>query len=197
MAFFWVISFLQTLIWLPFSYYQTFVIEEKFGFNKSTKKIFFLDFIKSLLLTFVIWWLLLALIIWIYTIVWVNFWYYAWMILTLFSIFAVMFYSNFIVPLFNKQTPLEDWELKTAINEFASKVWFKLDNIYVIDWSKRSSKANAYFSWFWPKKRIVLYDTLISSLTIEELVAVLAHEIGHYKKKHTLKMILFSILQTW
>lgn len=197
LAFFWVISFLQTLIWLPFSYYQTFVIEEKFGFNKSTKKIFFLDVIKSLLLTFVIWWLLLALIIWIYTIVWVNFWYYAWMILTLFSIFAVMFYSNFIVPLFNKQTPLEDWELKTAINEFASKVWFKLDNIYVIDWSKRSSKANAYFSWFWPKKRIVLYDTLISSLTIEELVAVLAHEIGHYKKKHTLKMILFSILQTW
>ena len=197
LAFFWVISFLQTLIWLPFSYYQTFVIEEKFGFNKSSKKIFFLDVIKSLLLTFVIWWLLLALIIWIYTIVWVNFWYYAWIILTLFSIFAVMFYSNFIVPLFNKQTPLEDWGLKTAINEFASKVWFKLDNIFVIDWSKRSSKANAYFSWFWPKKRIVLYDTLISSLTIEELVAVLAHEIGHYKKKHTKQMLVFSLIQTF
>ena len=107
-----------------------------------------------------------------------------------------MFYSTFIVPLFNKQTPLEDGALKTAIQNFAQKVGFKLDNIYVIDGSKRSSKANAYFAGIGPKKRIVLYDTLIADLSINELVAVLAHEIGHYKRKHTLQMFAFSFLQT-
>jgi STE24 endopeptidase len=114
----------------------------------------------------------------------------------LFSIFMMMFYSSLIVPIFNKQTPLEKWELRDAIEEFAKKVWFKLDNIFVIDGSKRSSKANAYFSWFWPKKRIVLYDTLINDLDINELVWVLAHEIWHYKKKHTFYMLTFSIIQT-
>lgn len=197
LSFFGVIILLQTIISLPFSYYATFVIEEKFGFNKMTKKLFFLDTIKSLLITFLLGWVLLWIIVWIYTKVWVNFWWMAWLILSGFSLFIMMFYSTLIVPLFNKQTPLEDWELKTAINEFALKVWFKLDNIFVIDWSKRSSKANAYFSGFWPKKRIVLYDTLISDLTTEELVAVLAHEIGHYKKKHTLQMLVFSVIQTW
>jgi len=107
-----------------------------------------------------------------------------------------MFYSSLIVPLFNKQTPLEDGDLRDAINGFAEKVGFKLDNIFVIDGSKRSSKANAYFSGFGPKKRIVLFDTLIKDLNIDELVAVLAHEIGHYKKKHTLQMLAMSIVQT-
>jgi STE24 endopeptidase len=102
-----------------------------------------------------------------------------------------------IVPIFNKQTPLEEGELRTQIEKFANKVWFKLDNIYVIDWSKRSSKANAYFSWFGPKKRIVLYDTLIKDLSVDELVWVLAHEIGHYKRKHTLQMLAFGTAQTW
>ena len=195
--FFWIIAFIQTIISLPFSYYSTFVIEEKFGFNKMTKKLFFIDTIKSFLLTLVIWWLLLAIIVWIYTLDKNNFWIYAWIVITAFSVFMMMFYSSLIVPLFNKQTPLEKWELRDAIENFAKKVWFKLDNIYVIDWSKRSSKANAYFSGFGPKKRIVLYDTLIKDLTTEELVAVLAHEIGHYKRKHTLQMLIFSILQTW
>ena len=108
----------------------------------------------------------------------------------------MMFYSSIIVPLFNKQTPLEDGELKKAISDFAVKVGFKLDNIYVIDGSKRSSKANAYFTGLWKKKRIVLYDTLIKDLSTEEIVAVLAHEIGHYKKKHTLQILIFSIVQT-
>lgn len=196
LAFFWVITLLQTLVWLPFSYYATFVIEEKFGFNKMTKKLFFLDTLKSLLLNFILGGVLLGAIVWIYTQVWVNFWWMAWILLSVFSLFMMMFYSSLIVPLFNKQTPLEDGELKTAINDFASKVGFQLDNIFVIDGSKRSSKANAYFSGFGPKKRIVLYDTLINDLTTQELVAVLAHEIGHYKKKHTLQMLLFSILQT-
>ncbi len=194
--FFWIILFLQTIFWLPFSYYFTFVIEEKFGFNKSSKKLFFLDTIKSLLITIVLGWLLLSLIVWIYLKTGDNFWLYTWFVMTFFSVFIMMFYSSLIVPLFNKQTPLSEWKLRTAIEKFAIKVWFKLDNIYVIDWSKRSSKANAYFSGFGPKKRIVLYDTLINDLTIAELVAVLAHEIGHYKKKHTLQMLFFSIIQT-
>jgi STE24 endopeptidase len=112
------------------------------------------------------------------------------------SVFFMMFYSSVIVPIFNKQTPLEEGELRDAIQKFSDKVGFKLDNIYVIDGSKRSSKANAYFSGFGPKKRIVLYDTLIADVTTDELVAVLAHEIGHYKRKHTLQMLAFSVLQT-
>ncbi len=195
--FFWIITLAQTIISLPFSYYHTFVIEEKFWFNKMTKKLFFIDTIKSLILTFIIGWAILWFIIWLYTLDKNNFWIYAWIFMTIFSVFMMMFYSSLIVPLFNKQTPLEQWKLRNAIENFAKKVGFKLDNIYVIDWSKRSSKANAYFSGFWPKKRIVLYDTLINDLTTEELVWVLAHEIGHYKKKHTLWMLGFSILQTW
>ena len=162
-----------------------------------TKKLFFTDTIKSLVLTVIIGWAILWFIIWLYTLSKTNFWIYAWIFMTVFSVFMMMFYSSLIVPLFNKQTPLEDWELKTAINDFAKKVWFKIDNIFVIDWSKRSSKANAYFSGFGPKKRIVLYDTLIKDLEVEELVWVLAHEIGHYKRKHTFWMLAFSIIQTW
>ena len=195
--FFGIIVFLQTLISLPFSYYSTFVIEEKFWFNKMTKKIFFTDFIKSLLLTALIWWLLLALIVWVYSISGNMFWIYTWIIITFFSVFMMMFYSSVIVPLFNKQTQLEKWKLRDEIEKFALKVGFKLDNIFVIDGSKRSSKANAYFSGFGNKKRIVLYDTLIKDLTITELVWVLAHEIGHYKRKHTLQMLAFSTVQTW
>ena len=195
--FFGIIVFLQTLISLPFSYYSTFVIEEKFWFNKMTKKIFFTDFIKSLLLTALIWWLLLALIVWVYSISGNMFWIYTWIIITFFSVFMMMFYSSVIVPLFNKQTPLEKWKLRDEIEKFALKVGFKLDNIFVIDGSKRSSKANAYFSGFGHKKRIVLYDTLIKDLTITELVWVLAHDIGHYKRKHTLQMLAFSTVQTW
>jgi STE24 endopeptidase len=162
-----------------------------------TKKLFFIDTIKSFLLSLIIWGWILAIIIWLYNLDQNNFWIYAWWVVTFFSVFMMMFYSSLIVPLFNKQTPLEEWELRTAIQDFANKVWFKLDNIYVIDGSKRSSKANAYFSWFGPKKRIVLYDTLIKDLDTEELVAVLAHEIGHYKRRHTLQMLTFSIIQTW
>ncbi len=196
LLFFWIIMLIQTFINIPFSYYSNFVIEEKFWFNKMTKKLFFLDMIKSLLLWVIIGWVLISAIVWSYTKFWDNFWLIAWGIMTAFSVFFMMFYSSLIVPLFNKQTPLEKWELRNAIERFAKKVWFKLDNIFVIDWSKRSSKANAYFSGLGSKKRIVLYDTLIKDLTTDELVAVLAHEIWHYKKKHTLQMLAFSILQT-
>lgn len=194
--FFWIILILQTLYTLPFSFYSTFVIEEKFWFNKSTKKIFFIDITKSIILSIIIWWLLISLITWIYLKTWNNFWIYTWFVITIFSIFMMMFYSSIIVPLFNKQTPLEKWDLRDSIEKFSKKMWFKLDNIYVIDGSKRSSKANAYFAWFWPKKRIVLYDTLINDLNTEELVSVLAHEIWHYKKKHTIWMLVFSMIQS-
>ena len=195
--FFWIIFVIQTLISLPISYYSTFVIEQNFGFNKMDKKMFFLDTIKSLVLWVVIGGVLLSAVIFIYNYAWNLFWLYAWGLITFFSVFMMMFYSSIIVPIFNKQTPLEDGELRTGIQAFADKVWFTLDNIFVIDGSKRSSKANAYFSGFGPKKRIVLYDTLIKDLEVEELVAVLAHEIGHYKRKHTLQMLAFSIIQTW
>ncbi len=196
LAFFGSISVLQTIIGFPFSYYGTFVIEEKFGFNKMTKKLFVSDMLKWLALSALIWGPLIALIVWIYTMLGTNFWIYAWVLATAFSLFFMMFYSSLIVPLFNKQTPLEEGELRDAIEWFAKKVWFTGTDIYVIDGSKRSSKANAYFSWFGPKKRIVLFDTLIKDLSTEELVAVLAHEIGHYKKNHTLQMLAMSIVQT-
>ncbi len=195
--FFGIISLISTIISLPFSYYGTFVLEEKFGFNKMTRMLFFTDMIKGLFLTALIWGPLLALIVWIYSVVGNSFWIYAWVISVGFSLFFMMFYSSLIVPLFNKQTPLEPGELRDAIEWFANKVGFTGTDIYVIDGSKRSSKANAYFSWFGPKKRIVLFDTLIKDLSIEELVAVLAHEIGHYKRKHTIQMLVLSTIQTW
>ncbi len=194
--FFWVLFWIQTIVWIFTWYYSTFVIEEKFWFNKMTKKMFFTDLIKSTVLWVVIWGVILSLILWIYSLEQNMFWIYTWILITFVSVFMMMFYSSVIVPIFNKQTPLEEGELRTWIQAFADKVWFTLDNIFVIDWSKRSSKANAYFSGFGPKKRIVLYDTLIKDMEVEELVAVLAHEIGHYKKKHTLQMLAFSILQT-
>jgi STE24 endopeptidase len=184
------------LLNLPFSVYDTFVIEKKFGFNLTTPGTFVLDLIKSLILGAVIGGGLMALIIWIYGKTGSWFWILTWGVVTLFSLFMAMFYSNLIVPLFNKQTPLPEGELRTAIHEFAQKVGFKLDNIFIINGSKRSSKGNAYFSGLGPKKRIVLYDTLINELTVNELVAVLAHEIGHYKKKHVLVALIIGVIQT-
>jgi STE24 endopeptidase len=186
LLFFGVIGLASTLISLPFSVYSTFVIEEKFGFNKTTPKIFVLDMIKSLLLGAVIGGGLLALIVWFYTIAGDNFWIYAWALTSAFMIFMSMFYTSLILPLFNKQTPLEEGELRSAIEGYSAKVDFNLDNIYVMDGSKRSTKANAFFSGLGHKKRIVLYDTLINDLTNEQIVAVLAHEAGHNKLKHTL-----------
>ncbi len=196
LVFFALLMFVSDLINTPFSLYDTFVIEEKFGFNKTTIKTFFLDKLKGWLLGAIIGGGLLALIVWFYYKTTDMFWIYAWIVATFFSIFMVMFYSSLIVPLFNKQTPLEEGSLRNAIQEFCKKVDFKLDNVFVMDGSKRSTKANAYFSGLGPKKRIVLFDTLINDLTEEEIVAVLAHEIGHYKKKHTLWMMLFSTFQT-
>jgi len=196
LLFFGIIMIGNDIISTPFSYYHTFVIEEKYGFNKSSKKLFWIDKVKGWLLTIIIGGLILGLISWFYQKTGSFFWLYTWVFIAVFSIFITMFYSTLIVPLFNKQTPLEDGELKAEINKFANKVGFELDNIFVIDGSKRSTKANAYFSGFGVKKRIVLYDTLINDLETEEIVAVLAHEIGHYKKKHVFINMVLSILLT-
>jgi len=196
LIFFGILGFAADILSTPFQLYGQFVIEEKFGFNKTTWKTYILDKLKGWLLGVFIGGGLLSLIIWIYNSTGAYFWLVAWAVIVSFMIFMMMFYSSLIVPLFNKQTPLEDGELKNAIKEFADKAGFKLDNIFVIDGSKRSTKANAYFSGLGAKKRIVLFDTLIKDHTTEELVAVLAHEIGHYKMKHTLKGMIMSVIQT-
>lgn len=196
LLFFGIIMFASDIINTPFSIYDTFVIEEKFGFNKTTPKIFIADKLKGWLITAIIGGGLLALIIWFYQQTGRYFWIYAWVLVSLFTIFMTMFYTSLLLPLFNKLKPLEDGELKTQITTFCKKVDFQLDNVFVMDGSKRSSKANAFFSGLGKKKKIVLFDTLIDELSPEEIVAVLAHEIGHYKKKHTLISVISSVLQT-
>lgn len=196
LSFFAVLFLANDLLTMPFDWYDTFVIEDRFGFNKTSYKTFIADKLKSWGFGAVIGGLLLAVIVWLYEWLGSSFWWVACIVVIVFSVLMNMFYSEWIVPLFNKQTPLEEGELRDAIEEFADRAGFKLNNIYVIDGSKRSTKANAYFSGLGPKKRIVLYDTLIADLNTEEIVAVLAHEIGHYKHKHTWQMLMVSIANT-
>ena len=194
LLFFGSIMFASDLLSTPFSYYHTFIIEEKFGFNKTTLKTFLVDKIKGWLMSAILGGLLLSIIIWFYEAVGSNFWLYAWGIIAVFVFFMNMFYARLIVPLFNKQTPLCDGSLKTKIQNYVQKVGFKIDKIVVIDGSKRSTKANAYFSGFGSEKRVTLFDTLIKDLEEEEIVAVLAHEVGHYKRKHILFNLIINIL---
>lgn len=160
------------------------------------RKTFILDKFKGLLMTVIIGGGILALIVWFYQIAGENFWLYAWILVAVFSVFMNMFYAKLIVPLFNKQVPLKDGSLRSKIEEYAQSVGFQLDNIFVIDGSKRSTKANAYFSGFGKEKRITLYDTLINDLEEEEIVAVLAHEVGHYKKNHIIINLVASVVTT-
>ncbi|WP_299556260.1 M48 family metallopeptidase [Seonamhaeicola sp.] len=196
LIFFGIIMIASDILTTPFSYYSTFVIEEKFGFNKTTKKTFFLDKVKGWLMMVILGGGILALIIWFYQVTGKHFWLYAWGLIAVFTVFMNMFYSKLIVPLFNKQTPLEAGDLRNKISAYAQTVGFKLNKIFVIDGSKRSTKANAYFSGFGSEKRVTLYDTLINDLEDEEIVAVLAHEVGHYKKKHIIFNLFASILLT-
>jgi STE24 endopeptidase len=196
LIFFGLIFFASDLLTLPFSWYSTFVIEEKYGFNKTTPKTFFLDKLKSWGLMIIIGGGILALLIWFYQMAGDNFWWYAWILITAFTIFVNMFYAKLIVPLFNKQSPLPEGSLRNKIEDYAKKVGFKLDNIFVIDGSKRSTKANAYFSGFGKEKRITLYDTLVKDLEDEEIVSVLAHEVGHYKKKHVIFNLIAAVITT-
>jgi len=196
LVFFGMLGFASSVISLPFDVYHTFVIEEKFGFNLTTPGTFIKDLLKGWFLAVLLGGGMLAGIIALYLATGPNFWLIAWLVVTAFILLLTYFYSSVIVPLFNKQTLLEQGPLREAIEAFAQKTDFTLSGIFVIDGSKRSTKANAYFSGFGRHKRIVLFDTLIRDHTAEELVAVLAHEIGHYKYRHTLKGMLAGIFQT-
>ena len=171
LIFFGIIGFFSDLVNIPFGYYDSFVIEKKYGFNTMSIKTFITDHLKSWLLALIIGVPVLGLIVWFYYKTGKNFWLYAWAVITMFSVFINFFYSELLVPLFNKQTPLQAGSLRQALEDFSEKAGFRLKDIYVIDGSKRSTKANAYFSGFGPKKRIVLFDTLMTELTEEEIVS--------------------------
>lgn len=196
LIFFGIIGFASDLINIPFSWYDTFVIEKKYGFNTMKIRTFITDHLKSWFLAVIIGAPVLGLVTWFYYKTGSMFWLYAWALITLFSVFMNFFYSELIVPLFNKQVPLENGPLRQKIEELAVRTGFGLKNIYTIDGSKRSTKSNAYFSGFGSKKRIVLYDTLLKELSEEEIVAVLGHEIGHYRKHHVLLSLLSSFITT-
>ncbi len=195
LAFFGVIILASDILTLPFQWYSTFVIEEKYGFNKTTIKLFITDKLKGYALGIVIGGSLLALLIYAVAQIGPDFWIWFGLLAAAVVLFVNMFYTTLLLPLFNKLTPLGEGELKNAIEDFARKVNFPLDNIFIMDGSKRSKKANAFFSGIGRKKKIVLFDTLIENHSTEELVAVLAHEVGHFKKKHIVWSYLLSIVQ--
>ena len=196
LMFFGVIFVASDILNTPFQLYSTFVIEEKYGFNKTTLGTFFLDKVKGYLLGGILGGLILGVLIFLVMLFGSGFWIYFWIVITLFMLFMNTFYTSLILPLFNKLVPLESGSLKEAIEAYSQKVNFPLKNIFVIDGSKRSAKANAFFSGLGKKKKIVLYDTLIENHSEDELVAVLAHEAGHFKKKHIIYSMIMGVLQT-
>ena len=193
--FFLTLFILSDFISIPFSCYNTFVIEEKYGFNKTTVKTFVIDKIKGYILTLSIGGGLLAASLYLVSILVNGFWLWLWIGLAILMLFINMFYADIIVPIFNKLTPLEMGSLREKIEAYSKEVGYSLKNIYIIDGSKRSSKANAFFSGLGPRKTIALYDTLVEKHTEEELVAVLAHEVGHFKKKHVFTSLFLTIFQ--
>ena len=182
--FFGMLLLLAQIASIPFALYNTFVIEEQFGFNKQTIKGFVVDLLKGLALTAVFGGPLIAAILWIMERMGNTWWIWAWAFMSAFSIIAAWLYPTFLAPLFNKFKPLDDGELKTRIHDLAKKIGFGTDGIFVMDASKRSSHGNAYFTGVFGKKRIVLFDTLLSDMSPSEVVAVLAHELGHFKLHH-------------
>ncbi len=195
LLFFGTIYLISDLLSLPLSLYHVFVVEEKFGFNKMSLGTFFLDKLKGLLLGAIMGGGILALLTWIYALTGSSFWWIAWICLSLISLFLAAFYTSVFAPIFNKMEPLGAGSLRDSIEAYADSVGFPLNQILVMDGSRRSAKANAYFSGVAGKKSIVLYDTLVEQQEEEELIAVLAHEVGHYKHQHVLKSMLISILQ--
>ena len=184
------------LLDLPFSIYQTFVLEEKYGFNKTTPKTFILDILKSWGLAAILGSLLFSGILWFFEYAGSLAWLYCWIALTLFQLFLLFIAPVVIMPIFNKFVPLEEGELKTAIREYAAEQGFKMKGIFTMDGSKRSTKSNAFFTGFGRFRRIVLFDTLIEKHAVDELVSILAHEVGHYRKRHIFKSLVISILTT-
>ena len=185
----------KTVISLPFSIYSTFVIEERFGFNKTTWPTFIKDLIKGLILTILLGVPILAAVLAFFEYAGPGAWLYCWIAVGLYMLAAQYIAPTWIMPLFNKFTILEDGKLKEALFSYARSIDFPLKNVFVMDGSRRSSKSNAFFTGFGKNKRIVLFDTLIKRHTVSELVAVLAHEMGHYKKKHIMKSLVLGIIQ--
>lgn len=196
LLYFGILSFITLIISLPFSYYDKFIIEEEYGFNKSTKKLFLVDTLKNILLTAILGGIILSIITWLYLLNPNIFWITALVVILIISLLMNALYSIVILPLFNKKTPLPEGDLKNKVIDFASSIGFSINNIYLIDGSKRSSKANAFFTGFGRRKRIFLYDTLTEKLSDDEIVAVLAHELGHYKKNHIWVNLGVGIVQS-
>ena len=194
--FFGILFIASDFISTPFSVYHQFVIEERFGFNKMSYKTFILDKLKGYLLTIILGGLILSVLLFFFEKTGDLAWLYSWGIIGLFMILIQPLFTTVIAPMFNKFTPLEEGELRTNIENYAKKVKFPLSRIDVMDGSRRSSKSNAYFSGFGKQKRIALFDTLIEKHSNEEMVAILAHEVGHYKKHHIKIGLLISILHT-
>jgi STE24 endopeptidase len=184
----------SSIIHLPFSAYSTFVIEEKYGFNRTTVKTFILDILKSGLLTALIGGSIFSVVLWFFGKTGNWAWVYCWGTVTLFQVFLLFIAPVAIMPLFNKFVPMEQSELKTAIENYADDQNFKMKGIFTMDGSKRSSKSNAFFTGFGKFRRIALFDTLIEKHTTDELVCIVAHEIGHYKNKHIIKHLIISII---
>jgi len=197
LAFIGILTLISNLLSLPFGIYSTFKVEAEFGFNKSTIATFVTDLIKGLVLTLVIGGALLTSVLWIYQELRSTFWLWAWLLFAGFSLFFFMFGTKLILPLFNKLTPVPDGELRSEVERYCASQGYSLGKLFVMDGSKRSTKANAFFTGLGKSKTIVLFDTLLEKLSTREVVAVLAHEIGHYKRKHTLSMFLLSNLQTF
>ncbi|MEQ9467507.1 MAG: M48 family metallopeptidase [Ekhidna sp.] len=193
LIFFGILYVISDLVNTPFSIYRNFVIEANYGFNKMTAKTYILDKIKGYVLTAIFGGLLLGVLIYFVNAIGSDFWYYFWAVMAAFVLFANLFYTSLILPLFNKLKPMEEGELKSSIQAYCDKVNFPLKNIFIMDGSKRSSKGNAFFSGLGKKKKVVLFDTLVEKHSTQELTAVFAHEVGHYKKKHILFTTIFSI----
>ena len=195
LLFFAFITLGSSIINLPIEWYSTFVIEEKYGFNKTTVVTFITDKIKGALVGAVLGGGIYALLAYLFGLLGGYFWLAGWLVVSGFSIFIAAFYTSVLLPIFNKLTPLDSSDLRSNIEAYATKVAFPLTNIMVMDGSKRSSKANAFFSGMGSRKSIVLYDTLINTMNNDEITAVLAHEVGHYKKKHVTQSIVLSVIQ--
>ena len=195
LMFFGIITIIQDILSTPFSLYSTFIIEEEYGFNKSTAKIYIMDKLKSYLLLLLLGVPLISAILYFFESL-ENAWLYAWGLMALLSVVMPKIFTQFIAPMFNKFTPLEDGELRDMIEEYSKKVDFPMTEVYVVDGSKRSAHSNAYFTGFGRNKRIVLFDTLMDNHTNEEILAILAHEVGHYKKKHIIKGMITSIIHS-
>lgn len=195
LLFFGILGGASFIIELPFEIYSTFVVEQKYGFNKTTPALFVGDKIKGALLAIVVGGGILALLTWLFSVLGNKFWIAAWVVISGFSIFIAAFYTSILLPIFNKLTPLEGGELRSAIEKYSAGVQFPLTNIFIMGGSKRSTKANAFFSGLGGKKNIVLYDNLVKDMNTDEITAVLAHEVGHYKRKHIFQSIILSVVQ--